>query len=324
MTNRIEALERVLERAPYFEYLCRHVSQIGFVFEKGCEIVRLAGKSNREAESLVQALGLSSSSNIGIVDTKSLSSCEEAKPEVWVEMNELELFSLLTAGESVSKLGVTITNEGALVHPKVETIVQRIFMPSEEKKFPISDRVELIYGALFNFIEPKVVWTSNDNELIVLKYESAFEGLDVFITSGFSNPEKEHSKIEFDQGSASGYGYELMILASPEDLILKRELVSWTKYVYESGQHIYPGQYLEYQEALIPGTDLTGFIIVPPLEFPEILPVGEGYCRLNLFIGVTGPELGLAKEEDDVYVVAEQLMEQGYVNYSPVRRESVV
>ncbi|MFC9712513.1 hypothetical protein ACFTRD_30785, partial [Paenibacillus sp. NPDC056933] len=38
-----------------------------------------------------------------------------------------------------------------------------------------------------------------------------------------------------------------------------------------SGQEVfdYPGQFIEYREGKLPNTDLSGFIIAPPIDLPE-------------------------------------------------------
>ncbi|SEP34677.1 helix-turn-helix domain-containing protein [Paenibacillus sp. OK076] len=49
----------------------------------------------------------------------------------------------------------------------------------------------------------------------------------------------------------------------------------------------------------------------------EIIPVVSGYGRINLLLGVTAEELEIAKIEDDIYVVADKMFGNGYINYSP-------
>lgn len=92
----------------------------------------------------------------------------------------------------------------------------------------------------------------------------------------------------------------------------------------ETNNHIYPGQFVEYREGKIPNTDLSGFIVVPPIDLPEFIPVASGYGRINLLLGVTAEELQIAKTEDDIYIVADAMFEHGYINYSPAVRESVL
>ena len=47
------------------------------------------------------------------------------------------------------------------------------------------------------------------SELYVLKYEKVYDELNVFITSGFSNPESGLSQNKIENGNSTGYGYEL-------------------------------------------------------------------------------------------------------------------
>ncbi|MBY0117390.1 suppressor of fused domain protein [Paenibacillus sp. FSL L8-0435] len=316
MENRKQVLELVLERSPYFEYLCRCLESIGFCFPSGCELVLFAGK---QKSPLVDLLGLSS---IGIVDINTLYSRDEANPDVWIELDEEELLNLASSEVPLSKMKITI-NKGHFIYPQVENILKRIFIPPLE--FPLSDRIEIIYWSMFDCIEPRIVWRSEQSDLLILKYENAFDGLDVYITSGLTNPENSTpSLIEFENGKTSGYGYELMITAKPNESVFRDELVSWTKYIEETKNHIYPGQFIEYREGRLPNTDLSGFIITPPIDLPEIIPVSSGYGRINLLLGVTAEELEIAKKEDDIYIIADKMFEKGYVNYSPTRRNSVM
>lgn len=317
MSKRQDTLERILERSPYFEFLCRHIASIGFKFPDCSEVVLLAGKQGQRTP-LAEMLGLSSS-NIGIVDIQSVEQTDESAAEIWVEFDESEWMELAEKGTPVSKMRISATG----IHPRIETMVQRIFFPLAEG-YPLADRIELIYGSMFGFQEPQWVWKSERKDLFVLKYERVYNGLDAYITAGFTNPELGRSAIEFEDRPVSGYGYELMILAEPEDTVYRKELIGWANHVVETGKHIYPGEYLSYKEERIAGTDLGGFIVVPPIDFPEIIPVGAGYGRLNLLLGVTAQELNIAKYEDDIYIVADRLFEEGYINFTPTRRGSVL
>ncbi|WP_128102975.1 suppressor of fused domain protein [Paenibacillus sp. DCT19] len=317
MLNRQQAIEIVLERSPYFEFLCKCVESIGFCFQNEYELVLIAGKKKTP---LVNMLGLS---NKGIVDINTLYSRDEANPELWIELDEQELLNFASTYTPISYLRMTIS-KGHFVHPQVENILNRILIPPSE--FPLSDRIELIYWSIFGCIEAKVVWRCERSDLLILKYENAFNGLDVYITSGLTNPQNNNSNslIEFENGKASGYGYELMILSNTDEIVFRNELIQWAKYIEKTNSHIYPGQFLEYQEGKLPNTDLSGFIIVPPIDLPEIIPVVSGYGRINLLLGVTSEELEVAKTEDDIYIVADKMFEEGYINYSPSRRKSVI
>ncbi|MBV7275914.1 suppressor of fused domain protein [Clostridium sp. PL3] len=301
--DRVSALRIVLEKSPYFEYLYRNAKQIGFKFEKECELLTL----DYEKES---------------VNIKTFDSGKKLEPELWVELDEAELIRFAEKGIALSRIVISTSDKGQLLDPAIDTILRRIFMPPTDKKYPLNDRVELIYGGMFGFQEPTIVWKSDKSQLLVIKYDNVFNGLDVYITAGFTNPTLEHSLIELEEGKISGYGYELMIFAESDDIVFHRELISWAKYIDDTGNHIYQGQYLEYNEGIIQGTNLAGFILLTPIEFPEVIPVSDGFGVLNLLIGVTEKELQVAKKQD-IYDVADKLLENGYVNFTPANRESV-
>lgn len=303
--DRVNALQTVLERSPYFEYLYRNAKEIGIKFENGCAVLIISYRK-------------------GSVDIKNYDTYDGIEPELWVKVNERELIEFAESGKPLSEISIYTSELGQVLDPPVERILQRIFIPPDNGTYPLSDRVELVYGGLFGFQEPKVIWKSSRSDLFVLKYEGVFDGLDIYMTSGFTNPDIGCSKVKLEEGKVSGYGYELMILAGLNDTVLIREFIDWVKYIDDTGKHIYQGQYLEYPEGVIPGTELGGFIVLSPLEFPEVIPVADGFGVLNMLIGVTPRELDVVKNEDDIYVVADRLFEEGYINYSPVERESLL
>lgn len=302
--NRVLALQNILGQSPYFEYLYRNAKEIGFKFSNECEVLILDYDE-------------------GYATIKTLKTCEGIEPELWVEIDEEELVQYIERGEPLSKISISTSNRGQVLHPTIERIIQRIFMPPKDKKYLLSDRVELIYGGLFDFCEPKVIWRSKKSDLSVLKYNKVFNGLDVYITSGFTNSDLCNSKIEIENKRVSGYGYELIIFTEPDDVILGKELIGWAEYIEETNNHIYQGQYLEYSNNVILGTNLSGFFVLNPLEFPEYIPICDGFGKLNMLLGVTSKELQIAKEQD-IYEIADRLLEKGYINFSPINRESIV
>jgi len=317
MLNRIEIVEQILEQSPYFEFLCRTVESVGFIFADGIEYVRLTGKPQPQTTELIHALGLESS-EIGIVESKTLPSDSTETADLWVEMVEEELYLLSQNKTPVSKLRMTTPNQQKAV-PQVETLIQRIFMPPLEGTYPLSDRIELIYGSLFQFQEPQFIWQNDQQNLLVLKYKQGYAEMDVLVTAGLSDPDQGSSDLEFERGSASGYGYELMMfLAGEEDAVLQREFISWVQHTEQTKRPIYQGDYLEYAGNQIPGIPSGGFIVVPAIDFPEEFPVTNGFSTFNTLIAVTPAEMQAAKE--DVFIVADEFFEKGYINYAPLFR----
>lgn len=304
LNDRVSALQNIFNKSPYFEYLIRNAAKIGFKFENGCVLLTINHRK-------------------GTINLNNSPSCEGIEPELWVGIDEKELMELVANERPLSKLTITTSGLGQALHPIVETIIQRIFTPPQNLGYPLSDRVELVYGGLFGFQEPELIWQSPKNDLVVLKYGKGFESLDVYVTSGFTNPNIGKSKVNLEEGKTSGYGYELIIFAAYNDAILVKEFVDWVKYIDDTGNHIYQGQYLEYHEGMIPGTNLAGFIILGPLEFPDVIPVADGFGTFNMLIGITQEELEAAKNED-IYVIADRLFENDYINYSPVNRGSLL
>jgi len=301
----VEILKRVMSRSPYFEYLYRNINMIGFNIDNSRNNILFTKEGN----------------NLSI---KKIEKDSNIQPELWVEIDANELKKLEKKYKSLTKLKIYTSSKGNVLHPKVETIIQRIFMPPKNNKYPIEDVIELVYGGLVGFQEPRVVWRSEKKQLYVLKYKNALNELDLYITYGFTSPQLEPSALKLEAGKISGYGYELLMFAQEDDVELIKEFIDWVKYVDDTGSHIYQGQYLEYGEGVtIKGTNVAGFIILNPLGYPYTIPVSDGFGTLNMFVGVTQKELQVSKQID-IYEVADKLSEGGYINYSPKNRDSVV
>lgn len=300
----VEILRKVMSRSPYFEYLYRNINMIGFNLDNNKNIL-----FTREGNNL---------------SIKKIEKENNIEPELWIEIDVNELDEFEKNDKQLTKLKIYTSNKGTILNQKVETLIQRIFMPPKDKKYPLEDTIELVYGGLLGFQEPRVAWRSEKRQLYVLKYKNVLNELDLYITYGFTSPELEPSALKLEAGKISGYGYELLMFAKQDDLELVREFVDWVKYVDDTGSHIYQGQYLEYGEGVtIKGTNVAGFIILNPLGFPYTIPVIDGFGTLNMFVGVTEKELKVAKQSD-IYEVAGKLSEVGYINYTPKIRESVV
>lgn len=300
----INTLRNIIIKSPYFEFFYRNINVIGFDFDNGEKFLFIKEKDQVSIEKASDEACL--------------------KAELWIKLNKVELQDLELKGQAVTKLRISTGEKGQVLNPKVETIVQRIFMPPKNKEYPIEDLLDLVYGGLFNFQEPRVAWRSQNKSLYVLKYKQIYDGLDLYITYGFTNPNLNPSALKLDEGKISGYGYEMMLFAKDDDKELISEFVDWVKYVDDTERHIYQGQYLEYGEGVkLPNTDIAGFIILNPLGLPYTIPVADGYATLSMFMGVTEEELREAKRKD-VYEVAEKLNDAGYINYTPKKRKSII
>lgn len=300
----INTLRNIMIGSPYFEFLYRNVNVIGFDFGNNEKFLFIKEDNQVSIEKATMDSIL--------------------KSELCIELDKSQLYNLELKGIPITKLKISTGEKGQVLNPKVETIIKRIFMPPENREYPIEDLLDLVYGGLFNFQEPRVAWRSQKKQLYVLKYKQIYNDLDLYITYGFTSPNLNPSALKLDEGKISGYGYELMMFAKEDDKELISEFVDWVKYVNDTENHIYQGQYLEYGEGVkLPGTDIAGFIILNPLGLPYTIPVFNGFATLSMFMGVTEQELKEAKQKD-IYEVAEKLNEAGYINYTPQKRKSVI
>jgi len=294
----VGALQQILDGSSYFPYLIRNVRHVGFKIGGHALLMDIDFGSGRVKISRHEAAG-------------------SQEPEVWVTVEER---SLLEADVKAPRLSVRQlwTPQRAEPHPALEQILARCFDVGLHGPAR-SDREDLVFGALFGFTTPEVLWQHSTSGVRVLLYRAGIEGLDACVTSGFTDP--EIGTTEFPE-PLLGFGYELVMLCQRDEPVLWKEFQGWARYVLETGNHVLRGNWLEYQEGRIPGTDLGGFLVVAPATFPARFPLAGGYGQFNLLLGATPTELEAAKRSS-VVPVAQQLFEKGYQDWSTSRRDSV-
>jgi len=298
----VESIQKIFNRSNYFEYVFRNMHSIGFRFESFAILLELEYELDK----------------IKFIYFENISSL---KPELWIVVEQNALHEFADQQTPIKTIEIETSSSGQLVHPLLERLIIRCFQSTND--YHISDREELIYPALFSFIEPVIVYSHKKPPINVLLYKNGYNTKDVIITAGFSNPEIGTSPIEnHNEKKLSGYGYELIALSEGDDCIVN-ELINWVKYIINTKKHLFIGNWLEYEEGKIPKTDLSGFLIVNPCTLPEYFPVADGIAYLYIFLGVTESELKYAKN-NDVFEVAQKLFQSGYHDFVPVRRKSVI
>jgi Suppressor of fused protein (SUFU) len=299
----VTIVQSVLERSPYFYYVFRHARQLGFRIGEHSLLMDLEFDSGKVNFSFLEPLA-------------------KAQPQLWVEVEEHALLSLESDHNRIL-LRIETSERGQVLHPAVERLLLKCFEPTSNRSGTISDREDLIYAALFDFVEPQTLWRSTNGQLAGLRFPEGAEGLDAYVSSGFSNPDTGAPSLVVEGIKLVGFGYEVAVLAAPQDRMIGRELVGWIRYVHETGNHILRGNWLEYEEGVIPGTGLAGFLVVSPSSFPELFPLIDGFCCWHLLLGVTKPELQVAKQAG-VETVVSLLLSKGYGDCTAAQRRSVV
>ncbi|HLP90636.1 MAG TPA: suppressor of fused domain protein [Nostocaceae cyanobacterium] len=304
----ITAIQHILESSPYFEFIFPHLSQLGIKIEN--EVILL----NFDYFHLK-------------INFSYFPITTNLHPQLWIHISEKALLDF--AFQQIGIEHLVLENPGTSkppIHPALERLVLKCFFNPSIVNSNITDREELIYAALFSFQPAQIIWQHSKFDIKVLKYAQAFNDLDVYVTSGLSNPEMGDCPIFTDEFKLIGWGYELILLSPPDTLILGEQLVGWTKYIINTGNHILREDWLEYEEKTIPQTKLSGFIITSPLSFPEQFPLLDGTCFWHLLLGVTQPELNMIKNSNGEYIeyFLKQLINVGYCDYTTIDRKSVI
>lgn len=298
----VAALQQIIQGSPFFPILFPVVRQFGLSLGRDGMLVNLDHASDN-------------------VDFEYTADVTQDKPPIWIEVKERDLLRYAEEGAAIPNL--KMRTDASVLPPPVERLLMKLFTPPSAK-MPVSDREDLIYAALFGFKEPVGLAQIEDPPVIALAYPEAVGGLHAFVSSGLSNPDLGPPAFEYEDTTLSGFGYELVMLAEDLEGPLREQFVNWVRYVCRTKEHIVRGNWLEYEEGLLPGTTIGGYLIVPPTKFPEEFPLGEGRSAWwNLLLPATPQEIAQAKKVG-VLDVAQLIFEAGFEDYSPLNRPSTV
>lgn len=165
------------------------------------------------------------------------------------------------------------------------------------------------FGVAFGAVPHQLYEWTSPRALEALCYPSALDGLDVCVSSGLTGPGFGNRGYG---DPLLGLGYELALVTEPGEGVLLRQFVDWLDYLRLADEDILPLNWLEYQEAVIPGTTVSGFLVLSPAALPPQFPVAHRTAYLNVLLPVNRAELREAKVHG-VPTVAQTLFDAGYV-----------
>lgn len=298
----VHALQEILQGSPYFPFLYRNATQFGVSLGRDGILVNMDFAQDN-------------------IDFEYVADVTQAKPPLWIECKERDLLAYAQQGTFIPDL--KMRTDEAVLHPSLERLLMRVFTPPSAK-LPVNEREDMIYRSLFGFKDPLELAETANPQVMVLAYPAAIEGLHAYVSSGLSNPELGPPAFTFRDVPLSGFGYELVMLSEELDGELKNQFINWVSYVCRTKEHIVRGNWLEYQEGLLPGTSIGGYLIVPPTQFRPKFPMGEDRMAwFNLLLPATPQEIAAAKQSG-VLDVAQKIFEAGFQDYSPLNRPSTV
>lgn len=271
-------LAQVLARTPYPEFLFLHVPQVGIVVD---DVSFLFSIELETGAARLRVLGEDG---------------DDPAPPLQIRVRSSELERAAESGRAVEVLEVRSAPQGRMWHPALELAAVRSFGHSP---FPLSDREELVYSLMFGAEPPAEIWRSKRTSTRVLYYS----GTNVAVSSGLTDPLSASQESQAGDKPADA-GYELLLQSSVGAVV--REFASWVQYTEETGEPLLPGNWLEYEGGRsIPGTNVSGFLIVPSSAAPRWFPVGGGLACWHEALPVDQAQLQRAKSEGVLNVAAE-------------------
>jgi len=265
-----------LTSTEYYPMLWKNLQRFGFKFGEDYLICDLAKAGYAKCRS---------------VNTASL---DEA--DLWFDLQENELIDFRYQRRDSMSVKVT-TSSPSRVPLSLQLLALRLFQKSFDKKYPITDREDLIYHALFSFKEPEVLWKSKGGVKALL-YPEAHEGYDVYVSSGFSNPSMKPAALESDDFKIMGYGYELIMFAKPTATLMRDIFIYAVQSICETKHHIMRDHWVRFDKGFPYETGgLAGLVAVTPTWVPEYFPLQSGVVYWNLLVGVNEKELKIAEKK---------------------------
>jgi hypothetical protein len=199
--------------------------------------------------------------------------------EAWIEMTA-------NGGAIAPPLTITFPQHRA-GHILLEKMLSKVLLRSAP--YPAEDLEEVVFPAAFQDWVVGKEW--NGPEQIVIREYSSKSDDRVAVTSvGFSRWSVEHHGSE--QAAC-----ELLILTDQNSDIerIAGELGGWLEHSVRLGERIQTGGWLEYEEGVLPGSDLAGFVVRAPEFLPSGFPVLSEWATWNVLVGVTPAEMRAIK-----------------------------
>ncbi|MDG9667627.1 suppressor of fused domain protein [Hahella sp. CR1] len=284
-----EALIHLVKRSPFMSFVSSEDVTIGFRFDnKDAYVLGFGDEDEPEIKHYLDYR-----------DTDAV--------DYWAYLQLDDLFSSLESGTGLSELKL-IRSEGVNdIHPKVDSLVMKCL--AELGPYPLSDREDFVYGSLFGYDDPQVIWQSEHSPLRVLRYCDEENELDILVTSGFSDQNSENC-------------FELLMITDPDSAPLIRQFVGWAINFEHQFDTLEVGDFLQTNEERIPDTIYGGFLVLPPVSINEEFPVGNHMSKWRVLLGATPSELAIAKTEGPLHI-AQKIFEAGYYDTTPDCREPV-
>lgn len=261
----------------YFPYLWRHRSRIGFRFGEQQVLCVLESDGSSECQPSGTSFPEGTDLLLEMPFEQLLSFVRQKRDGVDVKVRSVD----------ASKVPLSL-----------QMLANRVFQKSFDKKFPVSDREDLIYHSLFSFKQPTVLWEASKLGVRALLYPEAYEGSDVYVSSGFSNPGMKPAAIKSEYHKIMGYGYELIMFAKPTARFLKDIFVYAVATTCETRHHLMRDHYVRFDKSFsYERGSLAGLVVVTPKWIPEYFPLQNGVAYWNLLVGVREDELRIAEKQ---------------------------
>ncbi len=164
-------------------------------------------------------------------------------------------------------------------------IVDAIFSgePIEESRI----REDYIYPFILDGADMEVVKTLQPYGTRILKFKAAYQGLDVYVTSGLSDDVMKQYDAEPSEQS-SGFGFEYYFVAKPADTALVEYVISIWEYFISKPDMFYRGEATQKKSEVL---GLSALVFLNDGFLPDTIKLPAGEVYLNLCLPIDEEEL---------------------------------
>lgn len=214
---------------------------------------------------------------------------DDGRVELEVAEGSLDIPIVVTQDESDEKLSFQIeVPSGDRLSLVVSKMLYSVFNPGEISLNAKDELVTIIYPYLFCGVEHEEVGHIADSNVEVLRFNSAVDGYDAYVTSGVSNPNTYNTELKGTDGrELSGLGIEYLYFAKRSEEFAADKVMEVLDFYLSQGKELERKNHIKVRV----DQDIAGLLIRRPINYPSHVLIQTGEVFLNVIIGLHENEL---------------------------------